>query len=175
MMNSPRIFRHFSISFHAPSPQEAESWILTISFFQGCMMWGLIWLQSASRTMDTLLGDISALCCLLYNSLSDCLVWGLAKVTIVLISREIWKCKVLMILRCIVGLELWPCYPPGQLVDTYSVLIFDIFHLHFWLCFLPRQHVFRIVILLDHVTLPGNMSLESLCCLTMLPSQATCL
>ena len=42
MMNSPRIFRHFSIWFHAPSPQEAESWFLTISFFQGCMMGGIV-------------------------------------------------------------------------------------------------------------------------------------
>ena len=76
MMNSPRIFRHFSISFHAPSPQEAESWIFTISFFQGCMMWGLIWLQPASRTMDTLLGAFYVLCYLLYKEWSDILVFA---------------------------------------------------------------------------------------------------
>ena len=82
-----------------------ESRIFTKSFFSGLYdteALGWLWLQPVSRTKDTLLGAISALCCLLYNT-CDCLVWGLVKVGLVLFSCGIWKYKVLMILWCMVG------------------------------------------------------------------------
>ena len=85
---------------------------------------GLISLQPASRTKDTLL-EVAVFCCLLFKRLFLFEVWEKSwdfnpeesYGNQILIMKKVYL--LILIVQCS---ELLPCYPPGKLVEISNVI-----------------------------------------------------